>query len=175
MTIHSPMGFAGIGRLNANATSRLAIAGLPLAIAVPLAVVGAFGSYVSMRLPLRLLHFCATSFVIGALAFAVTTALRRYLFRGAEPLWAAILTAMALAPPAALIVQQSLRLCAPQALPFVSIGELTLQVLIINLFIATLAWALLRRAGKSEAGAPAHAEPHMGAASSTLRAKLPIT
>jgi hypothetical protein len=81
----------------------------------------------------------------------------------------------ALAPPAALIVQQSLRLCAPQALPFVSIGELTLQVLIINLFIATLAWALLRRAGKSEAGAPAHAEPHMGAASSTLRAKLPIT
>jgi hypothetical protein len=89
MTIHSPMGFAGIGRLNANATSRLAIAGLPLAIAVALAVVGAFGSYVSMRLPLRLLHFCATS--IGALAFAVTTALLRYLFRGAEPLWAAIL------------------------------------------------------------------------------------
>jgi hypothetical protein len=123
-----------------------------------------------MRLPLRLLHVCAPSFVIGALAFAVTTALRRYLFRGAKPLWAAILTAMALAP-----ARGADRAAIIAALRTASPAIRTLQVLIINLFIATLAWALLRRAGKSEAGAPAHAEPHMGAASSTLRAKLPIT
>jgi hypothetical protein len=43
-------------------------------MAIALAVVGAFGSYVVMGLPLRLLHFSATSLAIGAGAFAVSAA-----------------------------------------------------------------------------------------------------
>jgi len=175
MNAYSPTAFASIERLNANTAWRhLAIAALPLAMAIALAVVGAFGSYVAMGLPLRLLHFSGTAVAIGAPAFAVSTALRRYLFRGAQPLWAAILTATALAPPGALIVQQSLRLFAPQTLRYVSIGELTLQVLIINLVIGTIAWALLRQADISGESAPARAEPRMVPASGALRAKLPM-
>jgi hypothetical protein len=174
MTIHSPMTFASIGRPPASTRSlHLAIAALPLAMAIALAVLGAFGSYVSMGLPLRLVHFSATALAIGAPAFAVSAALRRYVFKNAQPLWAAILIAAALAPPGAVIVQQSLRLFAPQALPHVSIGELTAQVLLINLIVGTLAWALLRQAGKSEAGAPARAEPRIQATPGSLRAKLP--
>jgi hypothetical protein len=87
----------------------------------------------------RLLHFSATSLAIGAAAFTVSAALRRYLFPNGQPLWATIFTALALAPPGAVVVQQSLRLFAPQALPYVSLGELTAQVLTINLFIGTIA------------------------------------
>jgi DNA-binding LytR/AlgR family response regulator len=141
-------------------------------MAIALAVVGAFGSYVSMALSLRLLHFSATSLVIGAAAFTVSAALRRYLFPNGQPLWATILTALALAPPGAVIVQQSLRLFAPQALPFVSLGELTAQVLTMNLFIGTIAWALLRHTDKSEDATSLRAESEM---SNALRAKLPMT
>ena len=39
---------------------------LPLVVAIALAIVGGFGSYVAMGLPVRLLHFSATSLAIGA-------------------------------------------------------------------------------------------------------------
>jgi DNA-binding LytR/AlgR family response regulator len=176
MTIHSPMTFASIDRPHASTALRhLAIAALPLAMAIALAVVGAFGSYVAMGLPLRLLHFSGTALAIGAPAFAVSAALRRYVFKSAQPLWAAILIAAALAPAGGLVVQQSLRLFAPRVLPHVSIGELTAQVLLINLIVGTLAWALLRQTGKSEAGAPARPEPRIQARSGSIRAKLPPT
>jgi hypothetical protein len=169
------MTFASIDRPHASTRSlHLAIAALPLAMAIALALLGAFGSYVSMGLPLRLLHFSAIALAIGAPAFAVSAALRRYVFKDAQPLWAAILIAAALAPPGAVIVQQSLRLFAPRVLPHVSIGELTAQVLLINLIVGTIAWALLRQTGKFEAGAPARAEPRIVPASGALRAKLPI-
>jgi DNA-binding LytR/AlgR family response regulator len=176
MTMYSPMITATSDAPSANTTSRrLAVAVLPLAMAIALAVVGAFGSYVSMGLPLRLLHFSATSFAIGAAAFAVSAALRRYLFPEGQPLWATIVTALALAPPGAVIVQQSLRLLAPQALPYVSLAELTAQVLTINLFIGTIAWALLRHTDRSEDGGLARAKPRIKETSNALRAKLPVT
>jgi DNA-binding LytR/AlgR family response regulator len=176
MTIHSPMTFASIARPPASARSlHLAIAALPLAMAIALAVVGAFGSYVSMGLPLRLIHFSGVAVAIGAPAFAVSVAQRRFVFRNAQPLWAAILTAIALAPPGALVVQQSLRLFAPQALPHVSLGELTAQVLLINLIVGTIAWALLRHTDKSKDGTLARDAPRIEATSGSLRAKLPPT
>lgn len=176
MTMYSPMTTAGSDALSAKMTSRrLAVAVLPLAMAIALAAVGAFGSYVSMGLSLRLLHFSATSLAIGAAAFTVSAALRRYLFPNGQPLWATIFTALALAPPGAVVVQQSLRLFAPQALPYVSLGELTAQVLTINLFIGTIAWALLRHTDRSEDGARVRAEPRITEPSYALRAKLPVT
>ena len=62
-----------------------------------LAVVGGFGSYVAMGLPVRLLHFSATSLAIGALAFALSESLRRCVFAGTLPFWAAIVVAVATA------------------------------------------------------------------------------
>jgi hypothetical protein len=176
MTMYSPITAASSDALRANMTSRrLAVAVLPLAMAIALAVVGAFGSYVSMGLSLRLLHFSATSLVIGAAAFTVLAALRRYLFPNGPPLWATIFTALALALPGAVIVQQSLRLLAPHVLAYVSLGELTAQVLIINVFIGTIGWALLRHTDKSEDGTPLRAEPRIKETSNAFRAKFPMT
>ncbi|MBV8848209.1 MAG: LytTR family transcriptional regulator [Methylobacteriaceae bacterium] len=152
---------------------RVAVALLPLAVAIALAIVGAFGSYVAMGLPVRLLHFCATAIVIGAPAFGISEALRLTLFPRARPLWAALLTAAALAPPGAVVVQQSLRLFAPHVLPYVSLIELTLQVLVINVTIGTASWALLREADRPEERAPAREERDAASTSGALRAKLP--
>ena len=61
---------------------------LPLAVAITLAVVGAFGTYFSMTPPLRLLHFVSVALVIGGLAFALSESTRRFWFGGALPFWA---------------------------------------------------------------------------------------
>jgi DNA-binding LytR/AlgR family response regulator len=60
-------------------------------------------------------------------------------------------------------------------LPYVSLGELTAQVLTINLFIGTIAWAVLRHTGRSEDGGLARAEPRITETSNALRAKLPMS
>ncbi|MBS0529892.1 MAG: LytTR family transcriptional regulator [Proteobacteria bacterium] len=148
---------------------------LTLAMAIALAVVGAFGSYVTMGLPLRLLHFCASSFAINAVALIVLGYLRRYVFAGALPFWTTISVALATAPLGGLIVQQSLRLCAPQALRYVSFGELTGQVLLINLFIGTVTWALLRQPSDRAEITARDAEPaQVDAMAGEIRAKLPL-
>jgi hypothetical protein len=158
-----------------TAPRHLLAALLPLAMAVALAVVGAFGSYVVMGLPLRLLHFSATSLAIGAIAFILLRSLRRYVFAGAVPFWTTIFVAFVTAPPGGLIIQQSLRLCAPQALRHVSLGELTGQVLLINLFIAALTWFLLRQPGERIEGASKDAQPvQTDDVSREVRAKLPL-
>lgn len=163
-------------RPNATLASRyFSFTLLPLVVAVALAVVGAFGSYVAMGLPVRLVHFSATSLAIGALAFALSESLRRCVFAGALPFWGAIVVAVTTAPLGALIVQQSLRLWAPHALRYVSLGELTMQVTLINLFIGAMTWVLFRQPHEpverpSEDAHPAYA----GDASREFRAKLPI-
>src|SRR4051812_46356473 len=64
-TVYSPMTIIDLPRPNAATAPRYLLAALlPLAVAVALAIVGAFGSYVVMGLPLRLLHFLATSLAI---------------------------------------------------------------------------------------------------------------
>jgi hypothetical protein len=173
---YSPMTIIELARPNTTIASRYLLAAvLPLLVAIALAVVGAFGSYVAMGLPLRLLHFCSTSFVIGAVAFIVLGSLRRYVFGDALPLWTAILVAMATAPLGGLIIQQSLRLWVPQALRHVSFGELTAQVLLINLFIGTMTWVLLRKPRGRVDGTPGHAQPaQAGDVSRAVRAKLPL-
>jgi LytTr DNA-binding domain len=163
-----------IARPNTTIASRYLVAALlPLAMAIALALVGAFGSYVVMGFPLRLLHFSTTSLVIGAVAFILLGSLRRYVFAGALPFWTTIFVAMATAPLGGLIIQQSLRLWVPQALRHVSFGELTAQVLLVNLFIGTVTWVLLRKPGEHAHGTPA--QPAQASdVSKTVRAKLPL-
>ncbi|WP_050630651.1 LytTR family DNA-binding domain-containing protein [Bradyrhizobium viridifuturi] len=117
---------------------------LPVVTGIALAIVGAFGTYVGMSLLTRLLHFVTGALLITALVIAVTALVRRYLFSGAEPLWAAIGVAVAVAPIGGWIVHQLLWLLAPRVLPFVTYRDLALQVLSINLFLGPLIWAIRR-------------------------------
>jgi hypothetical protein len=175
-TVYSPMTIIDLTRPPAITAPRYLLAALlPLAMAIALAVVGAFGSYVTMGFPLRLLHFCATSFAIGAVALIVLGSLRRYVFEGGLPLWITISVALATAPLGGLIAKQSLRLCAPQALRYVSFGELTGQVLLINLFIGAVTWVLLRQPGERVEGTSRDARPApVDDMPGEVRAKLPF-
>lgn len=175
-TDYSPMTTVGLFRFNANGTARYHSVAVITLMAVGLAVVGAFGSYVAMGLPLRLLHFLGTSLAISILAFGLSASLRRYVLGGAFPFWASLIVALAIAPLGGLIVQQSLRLFAPQALPYVSLSELTGQVLLINFFVAVVAWMAFRQSDDSVAS-PSKDVRHAQTddISSELRARLPIT
>lgn len=143
---------------------------LPLAAAVILAAVGAFGSYIAMDLPLRLLHFATVGLLVGAMATALSMAAQRYLFTSALPLWVVLAIAVVTAAPGGWIVQELLGAWAPKALPHVSYPELTAQVLLINLLVGASIWWLSRRSAPPVAPiAPsALAEPDL------LRSKLPF-
>lgn len=157
---------------------RLAVILLPLVTGIVLAAVGAFGSYMSMGLPVRLVHFAVNTLVIGALTAVVTGLVRRFLFAGAgPPLWAAIVIAFAMAPPGAWIVLLLLRLWAPHVLPYISYAEIASQVLLINLFISTVIWALRRMPVAGETALPG--SPPAEAAGpadepDALRSRLPV-
>jgi hypothetical protein len=164
-----------LARPNAAASRYLLAVLLPLAMAIGLAAVGAFGSYVAMGLPLRLLHFSVTSLAISALVLILLEILRRYVFAGALPFWTTIFVASATAPLGGLIIQQSLRLLAPQSLRYVSLGELTGQVLLINLLIGAVTWLLLRQPGEHVEGTSKDAQlAQLDGASGEVRAKLPL-
>lgn len=143
---------------------------LPLAFALLLAAVGAFGSYTSMGLPVRLLHFATVGLLVGALAAALSVAAQRYLFAGTLPFWAVLAIAAVTAPPGGWIVQRLLGVWAPRALSHVSYAELTAQVLLVNLLIGAAIW-WLRRTSAPIAAAPLPAAP---AEPDPLRSKLPF-
>jgi hypothetical protein len=150
---------------------RLIAALLPLAVAIALAAVGAFGSYVTMSLPLRVVHFVSVSLVIGGLGFALSELLRRYWFRGALPFWTPVAIAFVTAPPGGWIVRQALALWAPRSLPYVTSVELTIEVLMINLVIGSIAWVLLRL--PDEPAEACETPPAPANCDQALRAKLP--
>lgn len=148
---------------------------LTLAVAIAMAVVGAFGSYVAMGLPIRLLHFSTTSLAICALAFALSETLRRCVFAGILPFWATMAVALAAAPLGALIIQQSLGLLAPHALRYVTFRELTAQVLFINVCIGLVTWAMLRGHTKAaEATREDSQASRVDDALQEFRSKLPL-
>jgi hypothetical protein len=173
--VYSPMTIIDHIRPNAAGTPpRLLVLVLPLAIAIALAVVGAFGSYVAMELPVRLLHFLAIGLAIGTLAFGLSAFLRRYVFAGALPFWASVAVASAIAPAGGLLVQQALTISAPHALRHVSFSELTGQVLLVNLVVGTVSWLLLRPA-KGRVESPAQTRPEQADdAAREIRTKLPV-
>ena len=172
MTLFSPMTFADAPS-STTARRRWLPASVALVIAVAgtLAVLGAFGTYVSMPLPLRLLHFFSVALVIGGLVHALSQSARRFVFDGALPFWAVLVIAAVAAPPGAWIVQQSLALWAPISLRYVGYPELTMQVLALNMLIGSVAWALRQRVGTSAIARDA--APALEHGSLDLRAKLP--
>lgn len=115
---------------------------LPLLTAIVLAMVGAFGSYVGMGLPVRLLHFIAAAVLISPLSLALSVLIQRYVVAGAAPFWTVLVVAAAVAPVGGLVMQELLRLWAPQVLPHVTYRELALQVLSINLLVGSAVWLL---------------------------------
>lgn len=148
---------------------------LPVVTGVGLAIVGAFGTYVGMGLLTRLVHFVVGALLITTLVIAATALVRRYLFSGAEPFWAAIGVAVAVAPAGGWIVQQLLWLLAPQALSFVTYRDLTLQVLSINLFLGPLIWVLRRVPVGATDPAIDPAQPtSLPATACSFRSKLPF-
>ncbi len=143
---------------------------LPLAVALLLAAVGAFGSYISMDLPLRLLHFASVGLLVGALATALSVAAQRYLFAGTLPFWTVVAIAGVTAAPGGWIVQELLSLWAPRALAHVSYPELTAQVLLVNLLVGAAIWWLRRRSAPTVA----KMAPSAAAEPDALRSKLPF-
>lgn len=171
MTLFSPMTFA-VAPSSTTARRRVPKSvALVIAVAGTLAVLGAFGTYVSMPLPLRLLHFLSVALVIGGLVHALSETARRFVFAGALPFWAALVIAAVAAPPGGWIVQQSLALWAPISLRYVGYLELTLQVLALNMLIGSLAWALRQRVGTPVVARDAGPAPD--GSTLDLRAKLP--
>lgn len=155
---------------------RLLLPLLHLALPLSLAGLGAFGTYVAMGFPGRLLHFSITSLAVSALIVVLAAALRRYVFAGTLPLWAMAAVALATAPAGGLIVQQSLAVFAPHALAYVSLAELTGQVMVINLVGGAVVWMLRRRLDAPAAAAAAVTavvREDVVDPGSELRAKLP--
>ncbi|MFD9900335.1 LytTR family DNA-binding domain-containing protein [Mesorhizobium sp. NPDC059025] len=144
---------------------------LPLVVAATLAVTGAFGTYVSMTLPLRLLHFVGVAIAVYAVVFALSEIVQRFWFGGALPFWAMLTIGAITAPAGGWIVLETLRLSAPQALSHVTYPELTTQVLLSNLVIGSLGWNLLRQSRTQ--GATCKAQQR-SSSDQTLRTKLPV-
>jgi len=172
MTPTSPMTFADTLLPNAFRHRRvIATVALPLLVAMVLAAVGAFGTYIGMALPLRLLHFICIGLVIGGLIAALSACLRRFWFDDELPFWAVLAVAVVMALPGAWLTYQSLAFWAPRTLPYVSARELLAQAVLVNVLISSGVWALRRRATPpaemdKEAPAPVHSDQ-------SLRGKLP--
>ncbi|MBL8569201.1 MAG: LytTR family transcriptional regulator DNA-binding domain-containing protein [Phreatobacter sp.] len=157
--------------------SRLFIA--ILALGILLGVLGPFGSYLGMGLPVRLLHYTASMITISALAVIANGLVARFVFRGPVPLWGALAIAVVLGPPAALIVSGFLQLWAPQVLPHVTFADLCVQAALINVVASLLVHAV-----RNWMTAPApvavvlpalrEPEPSPAIADDPLRAKLPL-
>lgn len=172
MTSISPMTFADSLLPSVLRHRRAALTGaLPLLFAVILAAVGAFGTYIGMALPLRLLHFVCIGLVMGGLVSVVSACLRRFWFGGELPFWAMLAVAVVMAPPGGLITYQALALWAPWTLPYVSTRELMSQVLVINILVSSTVWALRQRT--SQPAKNVQDVPASVPADQSLRGKLP--
>jgi hypothetical protein len=150
---------------------------------VLLGVLGPFGSYLGITLPMRVAHYTVNMVVISLMAVAAHWLAARLIFGGPPPLWASLAIALILALPGALVVLGSLWLFAPQVLPHVTFAELCVQTALINVLISVVvrmirAW---RMASSQQAAAAVHiSAPQAAAASSAvlaldpLREKLPL-
>ncbi len=122
--------------------ARFGLALIILAFGVLLGVLGPFGSYLGISLPVRVLHYTANMAVISAMAVAANALASRYLYRGPVPLWGSLVIALIIAPPGALVVMAHLRFFAPQVLPHVTFVELCLQTALINVLVSLVVRAV---------------------------------
>lgn len=160
--------------------ARLGLALTLLGFGALLGVLGPFGSYLGISLPVRVLHYSANMAVIGAMAVAANALAARYLYRGPVPLWGSLVIAPVIAPPGALVVMAHLRLFAPQVLPHITFGELCFQTAVINLLVSLVVRAVraLMRArhqvSEPMAAAPLPAVAEDPRSDDIIREKLPL-
>lgn len=131
--------------------SWLMVALMPL-LGVALAMLGPFGTYVSMTTVARGAHFIICFTVIGLLSIEGAYRVARLGFQGRWPVWAALLFDLACIVPSTAVVWASLKLLAPSALAYVNIGELSAQNALIFLLmrVGIVAAALWRNAQLGE-------------------------
>ncbi len=158
--------------------ARVGLAMAVLAFGALLGVLGPFGSYLGISLPVRVIYFTANMAVISVMAVAANAVAARLLFRGAVPLWASLVIAVLIAPPAAGVVMAHLWLVAPQVLPHVTFVELCLQAAMINvlasLFVRVVR-ALVRVRHERLAASSPPAEGQVGLPPiDPVREKLPL-
>ncbi|CEJ15460.1 LytTr DNA-binding domain protein [bacterium YEK0313] len=166
------------------AWSRGGLLALWIGAGLVLGVIGPFGSYIGMSLPVRLVHFVGNVVSISLLVMAMTVLARRFLFGGALPFWAMLAIAVVAALPGALIVELQMRFWTPDVLRHVNRGELVFQTLSLNLILGTVVWVIRERLQPTMQPIPAPAgilpEPVIARAAvgeeqvDALTAKLPV-
>ena len=171
-------------RLWSAAWSRGGLLALWIGAGLVLGVIGPFGSYIGMSLPVRLVHFVGNVVSISLLVMAMTVLARRFLFGGALPFWAMLAIAVVAALPGALIVELQMRFWTPDVLRHVNRGELVFQTLSLNLILGTVVWVIRERLQPTMQPIPAPAgilpEPVIARAAvgeeqvDALTAKLPV-
>ena len=159
--------------------ARLGLALIILAFGVLLGVLGPFGSYLGISLPVRVLHYTANMAVISAMAVAANALAARYLYRGPVPLWGSLVIALVIAPPGALVVMAHLRFFAPQVLPYVTFVELCFQTALINVLVSLVVRAVralvrARHVAQPQAPAPVPVVAEDRRSDDILREKLPL-
>jgi len=164
--------------LGERGEARLGLVLTVLALGVLLGVLGPFGSYLGISLPVRVIHYTANMAVISVMAVAANAVAARFLFRGEVPLWASLVIALLIAPPAALVVMAHLWLFAPHVLPHVTFGELCYQTALINV-LASLVVRAVRALLLARQDHPAAVAPKVGPIETPpptdlVREKLPL-
>ena len=114
------------------------IAAILPAVGLTFALLGPFGSYIDMPLPVRCTHFVLSFTLIGLLQIEGAYRLSRAFFKGFWPVWAALVFALALVLPAAGIVYGSLRLLNPASLSHVKFFTLVWQNLVLLLAVQAI-------------------------------------
>lgn len=164
-----------------RATHRWAILGGAVLL---MGLIGPFGTYLGMSLPVRLVHFTGTVAGISALIILIRALVRRWLFPVGVPLWGEGVIALIAAPPGGLYILAILNLTSPGALPHVSWLELTVQTLVVNIVLVLAIHGLATRSPlpAAPAEAPGTAAPDRQAevrdagaeAAEAFRQKLPL-
>lgn len=123
----------------------LQFAGFAIGSSVVLALIGPFGTALTMELPARLAHWMLSGGAIGLLTFGGVMAVSRFWRRGVAPAWIAMVVAAAAAAPGASIIEACLRLWSPSVLTHVRWWQLFGQCLFLNEVLTLLGMALLRQ------------------------------
>jgi DNA-binding LytR/AlgR family response regulator len=145
-------------------------AAFALAANILFALIGPFGTMLTMAWPQRFAHWIVSGCAIAALTIALLAGVRRFRPAGPTPLWIVALVAAAAALPGAFIVEACLRAWAPAALSHVGIGTLFAQCVLLNETVTLLTVALFRK----HATPAALAHPHDGAQALLDRLPLPF-
>jgi hypothetical protein len=123
----------------------LATALFILALGAAVGMIGPFGAYVSVSLPVRIGYFALAAALIGGpISLGLSWALRRSR-SGFEAVLATVLIAAVAAIPGTFVVEFLLGRLAPQVLPHVGRWELAGQTLLLNEVLSLLALTVLRR------------------------------